>query len=134
MQSFVVLLIVFTAVVVNSAKLEGEMAEMAQMLREDCLGQTGADLALIEEINNGATVMPDPKLKCYMKCLMETVGVMSEETVLVEVVAALMPEELAKYADLLRACGTKKGVDACDTAFQTQICWQQSMKEDYMVI
>ncbi|OWR52077.1 antennal binding protein X [Danaus plexippus plexippus] len=110
------------------------MAELAKMLRDNCLEETGADVALIDKVNQGATLMPDGKLKCYIKCVMETAGMMSGGEVDVEAVVAVLPEELQRHADTMRACGTKRGLDDCDTAFLTQACWQAGCPKDYILI
>lgn len=134
MQSLVVIYSVIAVLVVDTSALEGEMAELAKMLRESCLDETGADIALINKVNDGADLMPDPKLKCYIKCVMETTGMMSEGAIDVEAVVAMLPPELQKHADKMRACGTKRGADDCDTAFLTQACWQSNCKEDYILV
>nr|XP_049705068.1 LOW QUALITY PROTEIN: uncharacterized protein LOC110380784 [Helicoverpa armigera] len=53
----------------------------------------------------------------------------------IEAVLALLPPELAEHnAPSLRACGTVRGADHCDTAFRTQQCWQNANKADYFLI
>lgn len=60
---------------------------------------------------------------------------MSDGEVDVEAVLALLPDDFrAKNEGSLRACGTKKGADDCDTAFLTQSCWQQANKADYFLV
>lgn len=134
MQGFTVIYSIVAVLVVGASALEGEMAELAKMLRDSCIEETGADIALIDKVNNGADLMPDPKLKCYIKCVMETAGMMSGGAVDVEAVVAVLPPELQRHADKMRACGTKAGADDCDTAFLTQACWQSGCKEDYILI
>ncbi|CAH2230539.1 general odorant-binding protein 69a-like [Pararge aegeria] len=114
--------------------MDPEMAELAKMLRDNCVEETGVDVGLIDKVNAGADLMPDGKLKCYIKCVMETAGMMSGGEVDVEAVVAVLPEELQKHADTMRGCGTQKGADDCDTAFKTQACWQQGSKSDYILI
>lgn len=134
MQRFLVFCTIAVVLIVDTTALEGEMAELAKMLRDSCLDETGADIALIDKVNNGADLMPDPKLKCYIKCVMETAGMLSEGTVDVEAVIAILPPELQKHADIMRGCGTQKGSDDCDTAFLTQACWQKGCKTDYILV
>ncbi|XP_026499429.2 general odorant-binding protein 69a-like [Vanessa tameamea] len=134
MRAYLGLWLLFICLVVKTLALDGEMAELAKMLRENCVEETGADVALIDKVNAGADLMGDAKLKCYIKCVMETAGMMSEGEVDVEAVVAVLPEELQKHADKMRACGTQKGVDDCDTAFLTQSCWQKASKADYILI
>ncbi|VVC98736.1 unnamed protein product [Leptidea sinapis] len=115
--------------------MDEEMAELAKMLRESCAEETVVDVGLVEKINAGADLMPDGKLKCYIKCVMETAGMMSEGQVDVDAVVALLPEDFRKRNEnSLRQCGTKHGSDDCDTAYLTQQCWQKANKEDYFLI
>ncbi|CAH2059775.1 unnamed protein product, partial [Iphiclides podalirius] len=114
---------------------DDEMAELAKMLRENCAEETGVDLGLVDEVNGGADLTPDAKLKCYIKCVMETAGMMSEGEMDVEAVVAMLPEDMRRKNEAsLRACGTKRGADHCDTAYLTQVCWQNSNKADYFLI
>ncbi|XP_045506398.1 general odorant-binding protein 69a-like [Colias croceus] len=127
--------LLLTLLISTSLAMDAEMAELAQMLRDSCASETGVDLTLVEGVNKGADLTPDDKLKCYMKCTMETAGMMSEGNVDVEAVIALLPDDFRKRSEHhLRACGTKKGTDDCDTAYQTQVCWQKSNKADYFLI
>nr|UZH91679.1 antennal binding protein [Peridroma saucia] len=119
----------------HAVAMDEDMAELARMVRESCVDETGADVALVEAVNGGADLMPDDKLKCYIKCTMETAGMMSEGEVDIEAVLALLPPELAAHnAPALRACGTVRGADHCDTAWKTQVCWQNANKADYFLI
>ncbi|XP_045780595.1 general odorant-binding protein 69a-like [Maniola jurtina] len=120
--------------ILGVSALDGEMAELAKMLRENCVEESGVDVGLIDKVNGGADLMPDGKLKCYIKCVMETAGMMSDGEVDVEAVIAVLPPELQKHSDTMRGCGTQKGADDCDTAFKTQACWQKGNKQDYILI
>ncbi|XP_049880498.1 general odorant-binding protein 69a-like [Pectinophora gossypiella] len=117
------------------AHLDGEMAELAKMLRDNCAAETGVDMALIDAANGGADLAPDAQLKCYIKCVMETAGMFTDGAVDVEAVLALLPEDFrARNEDNLRACGSVAGADDCDTAYRTQLCWQQKNRKDYFLI
>uniref|UniRef100_A0AAU6NDH2 OBP15 n=1 Tax=Mythimna loreyi TaxID=667449 RepID=A0AAU6NDH2_9NEOP len=119
----------------QAVAMDEDMAELARMVRESCAAETGVDVALVEQINGGADLMPDGKLACYIKCTMETAGMMSDGEVDVVAVLALLPPELAAHnAPALRACGTVRGADDCDTAWKTQLCWQAANKADYFLI
>ncbi|XP_075986874.1 general odorant-binding protein 69a-like [Anticarsia gemmatalis] len=116
-------------------QMDEEMAELARMVRESCAGETGVDVALVDKVNAGAELPPDDKLKCYIKCTMETAGMMSEGEVDVEAVLALLPPDMSAHnGPALRACGTQRGADHCDTAFRTQVCWQNANRADYFLI
>nr|AGM38607.1 odorant binding protein [Chilo suppressalis] len=127
--------VLLAAFVAGAWAMDEEMAELAKMLHDNCGEETGADLSLVDKVNAGADLMPDPKLKCYLKCIMETAGMMTEGVVDVEAVLALLPDDMrAKNEQNLRGCGTQKGADHCDTAFLTQLCWQKANKADYFLI
>ncbi|XP_063389532.1 general odorant-binding protein 69a-like [Cydia fagiglandana] len=130
---------VFSAIVailvLGVSCMDDEMVELMKMLRENCGEETGVDLSLVEKVNQGADLMPDPKLKCYTKCIMETAGMLSEGEVDVEAVVAMLPEDMKnKNEKSIRACGTQKGGDDCETAFLTQVCWQKANKADYFLV
>lgn len=115
--------------------MDPDMAELAQAVRDSCLAESGADRALVDAVNAGAALTPDAALKCYVKCTMETAGMMTDGAVDVEAVAALLPDELrARSEPHLRACGTQPGADHCDVAYNTQVCWQKANKDDYFLI
>lgn len=127
--------IVVATMLVGAFCLDDEMAELAKMLRENCAEETGVDIGLVEKVNAGQELMPDAKLKCYIKCVMETAGMMSDGEMDVEAVIAMLPDGMREKNEAsLRACGTKHGADHCDTAFLTQVCWQSSNKADYFLI
>nr|QLI62007.1 odorant-binding protein 4 [Streltzoviella insularis] len=128
------LCMVLVALVAGAAAMDEEMAELARMLRENCGEETGVDLGLVDQVNGGADLMPDPKLKCYIKCVMETAGMFSEGQVEVEGVIAMLPEHMKKSEGFIRGCGTQKGADDCDTAFLTQVCWQKANKAEFFLV
>lgn len=134
-QALVLTLGALASLAAAAVEMDEDMAELARMVRDNCAGETGVDVALVEQVNAGADLMPDEKLKCYIKCTMETAGMMADGEVDIEAVLALLPPSLAdQHAPSLRACGTQRGADHCDTAFRTQQCWQKANKADYFLI
>ncbi|XP_041985416.1 general odorant-binding protein 69a-like [Aricia agestis] len=128
-------LLVVVVLVGAALAMDEEMAELARVLRESCAAETGVDVALLDQVNGGADLMPDPKLKCYIKCIMETAGMLGGGDVDVETVVALLPEDMrVRNEHNIRDCGTKKGADDCETAFLTQQCWQRANKKDYFLV
>jgi hypothetical protein len=124
------------ALALGDAAMDEEMAELAKMmLHDNCGAETDVDLSLVDKVNAGAALMPDPKLKCYIKCIMETAGMMTDGVMDVDAVLALLPEDMRRRNEAdFRRCGTVTGADHCDTAFLTQVCWQTSNKADYFLI
>lgn len=125
-----------TLVIVRAAVvLDEDMLEIRRILRDECIEETGVDTSLLDKVDNGAELMPDEILKCYMKCTMETSGLMSDGIVEIDTVLALLPEEIKdRNEDMLRKCDTQLGKDDCETAFLTQLCWQKGNKDDYFLI
>lgn len=119
----------------GAVEMDEDMAELAKMVRDNCAAETDVDVALVEAVNGGALLSPDAKLKCYIKCTMETAGMLADGEVDVDAVLALLPPALSeRNAPSLRACGTQRGADHCDTAYLTQVCWQNANKDDYFLI
>lgn len=126
---------IITVLILKASGFDEEVLELARMVRENCAGETNVDISLVEKINAGGALIPDPVLKCYIKCTMETTGMMSEGVLDLDVVMTLLPDDLKnKYGAGLQACGTKKGADDCDTAYLTQVCWQETTKSDYFLV
>lgn len=127
--------VVVAICVYNVQAIDDETAELMKMLRENCVEETGVDMALIDQVNAGADLIPDPKLKCYCKCFMETAGMFSDGEVQVDSILAMLPADMKgdneKY---IISCGTQKGADDCDTAFLTQVCWQKGNKAGYILV
>lgn len=115
--------------------MDEDMAELAAMLRESCGTESGVDLGLVDRVNAGTPLMEDGKFKCYIACIMETAGMMSDGEVDLEAVLSLLDDKTrAKNEKMLRGCGTQKGGDKCDTAWKTQKCWQDGNPSDYFLI
>nr|ALC79590.1 odorant binding protein 8 [Grapholita molesta] len=115
--------------------LDAETAELAKMLRDNCGEETEVDVGLINQVNAGADLMPDPKLKCYIKCVMETAGMLDNGDVDVEATLELLPEPMrTKNEHIVRTCGSKRGADDCETAYNTQSCWQKMNKAEFCLI
>ncbi|XP_047987649.1 general odorant-binding protein 69a-like [Leguminivora glycinivorella] len=115
--------------------MDEETVELAKMLRDNCGEESEVDMGLIAKVNDGADLMPDPKLKCYMKCVMETAGMLDNGDVDIEATLELLPEAVrSRHEPIVRTCGSKRGADDCETAFNTQACWQQMNKAEYCLI
>ncbi|XP_063379273.1 general odorant-binding protein 69a-like [Cydia fagiglandana] len=115
--------------------MDEETIELAKMLRDNCGEESEVDMELINKVNSGADLMPDPKLKCYMKCVMETAGMLDNGDVDIEATLELLPEPIRKkHEHIVRSCGSKRGADDCETAFNTQSCWQKMNKAEYCLI
>ncbi|XP_046614665.1 general odorant-binding protein 56d-like isoform X2 [Neodiprion virginianus] len=95
----------------KSMAMSDEMQEMAQMLRNTCVAETGVAEDLIIKCRSG-DFTDDPKLK------------FDNGEIDVDTLVAMLPEEiLGKAEPVLRSCGTIKGTDDCDSVYQTNKCY-----------
>ncbi|XP_065164900.1 general odorant-binding protein 83a-like [Atheta coriaria] len=118
----------------HSIAIPEEMLELANMLHHTCQDETGASEDAIVNCRKGEFA-DDPKLKCYMHCLMDQMAVVDDDGVIDEDgMIAMMPDEMKDVANkIIRGCGTKRGADVCDTAFQTHKCWYAASPKDYFL-
>ncbi|XP_076269644.1 general odorant-binding protein 69a-like isoform X2 [Rhynchophorus ferrugineus] len=115
--------------------MSDEMKELAQMLHNTCVGETGVSEDLIEKVNSAKTFADDENLKCYIKCLMAQMACIDDDGIIdVEATIAVLPEEIQQEADpIIRSCGTKVGKTACENAWLTHKCYAENFAE-YMLI
>ncbi|XP_043286952.1 general odorant-binding protein 83a-like [Venturia canescens] len=115
--------------------ITNEMKQMAQVLHDACVEETGVQERLIEECRKGV-FSEDSNLKCYIKCLMTKVPLMTEDGDIDEdFIIKVMPAEFKEIAiPVVRACGTVKGADHCETAFLTNKCWHSKSPEHYYLV
>ncbi|XP_046422721.1 general odorant-binding protein 56d-like isoform X1 [Neodiprion pinetum] len=107
----------------KSMAMSDEMQEMAQMLHNTCVAETGVAEDLIIKCRSG-DFTDDPKLKCYMLCLLNQISAFDDGEIDVDTLVAMLPEEiLGKAEPVLRSCGTIKGTDDCDSVYQTNKCY-----------
>ncbi|XP_046743565.1 general odorant-binding protein 56d-like isoform X2 [Diprion similis] len=100
-----------------------EMQEMAQMLHDTCVAESGVAEDLIVKCRSG-DFADDPKLKCYMLCLLNQISAFEDGEIDIDTLLAVLPEEILGDAEsVLRGCGTVKGSDDCDSVFQTNKCY-----------
>ncbi|XP_012265247.2 general odorant-binding protein 83a-like [Athalia rosae] len=119
----------------KSLALSDEVQEMVKMLHDSCVEETGVTEALIDGARTG-NFAEDNSLKCYMKCLMMQLSALTDDgDIDVETVISMLPDEMkADGEPIIRACGTVKGADECDTVFLTQKCYYQQSPTKYFLI
>ncbi|KAL1116679.1 hypothetical protein AAG570_005151 [Ranatra chinensis] len=100
-----------------------EMMQMAQMLHNSCVEETGVQEDLIQKATKGSFT-EDPKLKCYMKCIYTEMGGISEDGELdAEAIAAVLPDEVHEAGTkMINSCKDTKGDDTCDMAYKFNVC------------
>ncbi|CAH0557331.1 unnamed protein product [Brassicogethes aeneus] len=131
-----IFVIVFCACVMPRAmSLSEEMQELVTMLHNTCVGETGVDESLIDKVNKEKVFADDEKLKCYIKCLLTQMAVISDDGVIdVEATIAVLPEEQQEVAaPTIRTCGTKVGANPCENAWLTHKCYAENNAGAYML-
>lgn len=115
--------------------MEPEMLELAAMLRQSCVEASGVAEGLLAGVDGGGDLPPDGQFKCYLKCTMESAGMLTDGAVSVEAVLAPLPAAVAAaHEPFLRACGTQPGADHCEVAYNTQKCWRAANPKEFFII
>ncbi|XP_050309359.1 general odorant-binding protein 83a-like [Anthonomus grandis grandis] len=134
---FVLLLVIagfhiYPAVVAMS----DEMKELAQMLHNTCVAETGVSEALIDKVNNEKVFEDDENLKCYIKCLMAQMACIDDDGIIdEEATIAVLPEEVQDIAaPVIRTCGTKRGKSPCENAWLSHKCYAEMRPDVYMLV
>ncbi|CAG9825400.1 unnamed protein product [Phaedon cochleariae] len=104
--------------------LTEEEQEMMNGLHAECISQTGCSEDLISKVRAG-DFAEDNKLKCYMKCIFEELGVIGDDGKIdVPGLLEILPEDIRSTArPIFEKCGTVAGSDGCDSMFQTHKCY-----------
>ncbi|XP_030747910.1 uncharacterized protein LOC115876314 [Sitophilus oryzae] len=120
----------------NVSAMSEEMKELAQMLHNTCVAETGVSEDLIDKVNNEKVFADDENLKCYIKCLMAQMACIDDDGMVdVEATIAVLPEEMQEEATpVIRTCGTKVGKSPCENAWLTHKCYADMKPKAYMLI
>ncbi|CAG9767555.1 unnamed protein product [Ceutorhynchus assimilis] len=120
----------------NVLGLSEEMQELAAQLHKTCVEETGTNNDAIQNANKGI-FSEDQSFKCYIKCLLEQMAVIDNDTgeIDVEAMIAVLPEEFQeKTAPIIRKCGSKKGANICENAWLTHKCYYETDPTMYALI
>ncbi|XP_034482924.1 general odorant-binding protein 69a isoform X2 [Drosophila innubila] len=90
-----------------------------------CMNQTGVVEETIVAAHKGLTLPNDPAFKCFLHCMFEMFGLIDSEHVMhMDALLDVLPEEThPTIKNMIETCGTIKGIDGCDTAFQSVKCY-----------
>ncbi|XP_072387221.1 general odorant-binding protein 69a-like isoform X2 [Diabrotica undecimpunctata] len=87
-----------------------------------CVSEIGVSEDVIDKAKSGDFVQ-DPKLKCYMKCYFDKIGVIGDDGKIdVDYALATLPDNLQYCAPVIKKCGSQAGADICDVVFNTMKC------------
>ncbi|XP_034137193.1 general odorant-binding protein 69a [Drosophila guanche] len=103
-------------------------------LKTRCINQTGASEERMLQAKQDQVLPDDPPFKCFLHCMFDMFGLIDSKNVMqLEALIDVLPEEVhPKINELVGACGTQKGTDGCDTAYQTVQCYLNVNKEFIM--
>ncbi|XP_022225308.2 general odorant-binding protein 69a [Drosophila obscura] len=112
-------------------ELSPVMKKQIAKLKTRCINQTGASEERMIQAQKDQVLPDDPAFKCFLHCMFDMFGLIDSKNVMqLEALIEVLPEEVhPKINALVGACGTQKGTDGCDTAFQTVKCYLNVNKE-----
>nr|ALS03857.1 odorant-binding protein 9 [Ectropis obliqua] len=113
-----------------------EMNEIIQTIHDACVGNTGVSEEDITNCENGI-FKEDPKLKCYMFCLLEESSLADEDGVVdYDMLLSLIPEEYYdRTSKMILGCKHEDapGKDKCQSAFDVHKCSYQKDPDLYFL-
>ncbi|CAG9835000.1 unnamed protein product [Diabrotica balteata] len=118
----------------------GAMASLTEKQQQNmdsihtmCVSEIGVSEDVIDKARSGDFVQ-DAKLKCYMKCYFDKIGVMSGDgKVDIDIALATLPDNLQYAAPVIKKCGSQAGADVCDVVFNTLKCHYDEDKTAYFL-
>ncbi|XP_034476489.1 general odorant-binding protein 56d-like [Drosophila innubila] len=126
-MKFLIVLIACLAIVLAGKPTEQQM-EIIQKNEKQCGEQEGITNEQATALRSGNFDDQDPKIKCFASCMMEKIGLMVDGQLKPDVMLEKMGD--AEGADTVKAllakCGTIKGADKCDTAYQYFQCFHKN--------
>ncbi|XP_072387614.1 general odorant-binding protein 69a-like [Diabrotica undecimpunctata] len=130
MKTFIVLGFLFY----GAMALTEEQQQLMNSLHAECVSQTGVGEDVIEKAKSGDFV-EDPKLKCYMKCVFDEIGVITDDGKIdVEGALAILPDDMKDIATpVITKCGTQAGADVCEAIFNTLKCYYDMDKRAFFL-
>ncbi|KAI8041449.1 general odorant-binding protein 69a [Drosophila gunungcola] len=118
--------LIYDSIPVNQGmEINPMIIKQVKKLQLRCLNQTGASLELLAQSTKNRVLSNDPHIKCFVHCMLDMFGLIDSHNVMhLESLLEILPENVHNTINgLVSACGTKKGKDACDTAFETVQCY-----------
>ncbi|XP_057661153.1 general odorant-binding protein 56d-like [Diorhabda carinulata] len=127
-------LLVLGTLVSSILALTEEQIALMNSLHAECVSQSKVAEDVVSAAKNG-NIGDDNNLKCYMKCILDELGVIDDdEKIDVDGVVAMLPEEMQEFAPaVLKKCGTQSGADLCDAIFNTFKCYYETDKRVFFL-
>nr|ALV87637.1 odorant binding protein 8 [Drosicha corpulenta] len=114
--------------------MDDAIKEMIQSLHDACVEDTGVDESLIAAANNPGPLPDNQLLKCYMKCLMEEIGVLEGTTFDSEAFLDMLPDSMKTDVEpAIHNCKDTTGSDGCDLGYNLNACFKNFDPAHYML-
>ncbi|XP_026319965.1 general odorant-binding protein 83a-like isoform X2 [Hyposmocoma kahamanoa] len=120
----------------HKPKFSDEIKEIIQHIHNECVGKTGAAEEDIQNCENGI-FKDDPKLKCYMFCLLEEASLVDDDGIVdYDMMISLIPEDY--YDPVSKMIFTCKHLDTpdkdkCQRAFDVHKCSYEKNPDLYFL-
>ncbi|XP_017043225.1 general odorant-binding protein 69a [Drosophila ficusphila] len=120
------LLIIYDFIPANEGvEMSPMIIKQVKKLRLRCINQTGASAEIMEEFTRKREIPSFPEFKCFIHCMFDMFGLIDSQNVMhLDALLEVLPVEIHHVINgLIEACGTKKGLDGCETAYETMQCY-----------
>uniref|UniRef100_A0A8D8YWD4 General odorant-binding protein 83a n=1 Tax=Cacopsylla melanoneura TaxID=428564 RepID=A0A8D8YWD4_9HEMI len=119
-----------------SAEMDESMKAVVKMIHDQCIDDTGVGHDVIDRIFATKNLENDDKFKCYLACTLQQISAMDEEgNVDPDVFTGTVPEEYKPYAEsVIEHCKEEGGANACEKAYNLNVCAQKVDPSKYMLI
>lgn len=125
---------------VECKKMDMELIRAAvKGVRKTCQSQVGAPKDLLDNSSQKGEFPPDPKLQCYLKCVMTLSKAMRNDVLRPDVMKTqadlMLNEDLSeRVKDAIDVCfPSVTSSDPCEAAWQFAKCWYEKDSTIYFI-
>nr|WGC54903.1 odorant-binding protein 2 [Psyttalia incisi] len=113
-----------------------QLEEMTAGFRQQCVTDTGLNPDILTKMDNGGDVSDDGAFKCYIKCIMNLIGAVSDKGIDLEKLVAVVPADVQQLAkDLLDKCKDIEAItDTCESSYQFVKCFHDNFPEKFFIV
>lgn len=108
-----------------------QVAEMNPEIYKKCVDQERVDVGEFQKLKGGRMENPSQNFKCFNKCFLENVGIISggriDENKVLSFLNELPADKKDKSITAFNRCKTRTGSDDCDTAYQYMACMGENV-------
>ncbi|THK33119.1 general odorant-binding protein 83a [Diachasma alloeum] len=121
----------------SAGEIPQEFKEVAGDIPKSCIAETGVTVDLIERARTG-DLAEDGNLKCYLKCIMVNLGMISEKGLnfekMIEMVQADMKDLAKQLSTTCKDIKPNAEGDQCQLAFDFMKCFYKGFPNDFFVL